>query len=362
MFLHRRSSLLAVAALLLAAAGCSDSGQRETAVSARSGTVELRGAGATFPEPLYRKWFASYHVDHPKVTIEYEGVGSREGVRRFLGWNVTEVDTVDFGASDAAMTDEEIAESRKGAVMVPVTAGSVVLAYNLPEATGRLRLSSEALAGIFLGDIRNWSDPRIGRTNPGLKLPNLSIAPVVRLDESGTTFALTKHLDATSEKWRARFGAATVVNWPEEARAMRGKGDEGVAAHIQRAVGSIGYVGHEFARRLSLSMAAIENREGRFVEPTEAGGTTAFANAQMPANLRLFVADPPGLDAYPIVTFCWILMYRSYNQPDKAEAMRELFRWTLTDGQKYASELGYIPLPPSVTGPALAALNALAPN
>ena len=359
MFLHRVSSLLAVAALLLTASGCGDSGREEPAVTAPAGTVTLRGAGSTLVVPLYKKWFAAYHADHPGVTIDYDGVGSGEGVRRFIGRNLAEAEKVDFGASDAAMTDEEIAASGKGAVMVPVTAGSVVLAYNLAEASGRLRLSREALAGIFLGDIRSWNDPRIARTNPGLKLPKLTIAPVVRLDASGTTFAFTKHLDAINEKWRGRFGAATLVNWPEEAKAMRGKGNEGVAADIQHAVGSIGYVGHEFARRLSLSMAALENREGRFVEPTEASGMAAFADAQMPDNLRLFVADPPGPDAYPIVTFSWILLYKSYGQPEKSEAMRELFRWTLTDGQKYAPELGFIPLPPSVTGPALAALNAV---
>jgi phosphate transport system substrate-binding protein len=315
----------------------------------------LRGAGATFPSPLYEQWFATYHAAHPSLAIEYEAVGSGEGVRRFIGENVTEAERLDFGASDAAMTDQEIARTRDGAVMVPVTAGSVVLAYNLAEAGGRLRLSREALAGIFLGDIRSWNDPRIAMANPGLKLPKLTIAPVVRQDSSGTTFAFTKHLDAISEQWRNRFGAATVVNWP--GAAMRAKGNEGVAAHIQHAIGSVGYVGYEFARKLSLSMAAIENREGHFVEPAGMSGTAAFAGAQMPDNLRLFVADPSGQEAYPIVTFSWILLYKTYSQPEKADALRGLFRWALTEGQSNASGLGYIPLPPSVTSRALAALD-----
>ena len=348
--------LLVLGALLLSLFGCSESGGSESAAPTPPGTVVLRGAGATFPSPLYKKWFESYHATHPGVAVEYDAVGSGEGIRRFMGRNVTEAERLDFGASDAAMTDQEIADTPNGVVMVPITAGSVVIAYNLPEASGHLRLSRGALAGIFLGDIRTWNDPRIAKTNPGLKLPKLTIAPVVRQDASGTNFAFTKHLDAINEKWRSLYGAATLVNWP--GNAMRAKGNEGVAARIQQSLGSIGYVGFEFARKLSLNMAAIENREGRFVEPTEMSGTAAFLNTEMPANLRVFLADPSGPDAYPIVTFSWILLYKNYSQPAKPEAIKDLFRWALTDGQKYASELGYISLPAAITNRALAALNA----
>jgi phosphate transport system substrate-binding protein len=351
-------------ALLLAATavlgGCSFSDRGNVEAKAPAGGVLLKGAGATFPSPLYQRWFATYQGSHPKTAISYDAVGSGEGVRRFTGSNVKPEETVDFGASDAAMSDEQIAHVPEGVLLLPVTAGSVVLAYNLPGFEGELRLSRKAYAGIFLGEIKNWNDRSIAAANPKAKLPKLTIATVVRQDGSGTTYAFSKHLDAISEKWRSRFGAATLIDWP--GNAMRGKGNEGVAGLIKHSDGSIGYVSYESARNIGLRIATLENREGNFVRPSVRSATAALASAQLPDNLRVFVPDPSGRDSYPIVTMTWILLRKDYADTAKARAIRDLFVWCLQDGQRYAPELNYIPLPPGVIARALPALAAIKPE
>src|SRR5215468_7323302 len=233
--------------LLVILAGCSRS-EIEAQAKVPPGGVLLTGAGATFPSVLYNRWFALYQHNHPNILIKYAAVGSGEGIRRFIGKNVAEEEKVDFGASDAAMSDADIARADNNALMVPVTAGCVVLAYNLPEFQAELKLSRKAYAGIFLGEIKQWNDPLIAQSNPGVTLPNLTIATVVRLDGSGTTFAFTKNLDAISKAWHNRFGADTLVPWP--GNAMRARGNEGVAGLIGKSEGSIGYVGYEFARKI----------------------------------------------------------------------------------------------------------------
>jgi phosphate transport system substrate-binding protein len=243
--------------------------------------------------------------------------------------------------------------------MVPVTAGGVAIAYNLPGGPQELKLSRRAYAGIFLGEIKNWNDPLIAATNPGVKLPKLTIVTVVRQDASGTTFAFTKHLDAISEKWRNQYGPSTLVDWP--GNAMRAKGNEGVAGLLYHSVGGLGYVGYEFAHRYGLQIALLENKEGKFVKPNEENLRAALASAQMPENLRVYVPDPSGPDAYPIATFTWILLRKNYGDPAKAKAIRDLFAWSLSDGQRYASDLGYIPLPPEVVEKAQAALRTVTP-
>ena len=242
-----RTGWLIVAILLFAGIPACSAPPREANTSRKAppGGVLLKGAGATFPAPLYQQWFAAYTEAHPKVEVAYEAVGSGEGIRRFLGKNVAPEERVDFGASDAAMRDEEMAAVPGGVILLPVTAGSVVLAYNLPEVP-ELRLSRRAYAGIFLGEIREWNHPLIAETNPGIKLPKLTITPVVRQDGSGTTFAMTKHLDAISERWRTRYGPATLVDWPSS--PMRANGNDGVAGRIKQSVGSIGYVNYGAAR------------------------------------------------------------------------------------------------------------------
>jgi len=358
------------AAVLLAASilcGCSARGgvpTREDAVKPKpvvpEGGILLQGAGATFPSVLYAKWFSTYQADHPKDVIAYDAVGSGEGIRRFTGQNVKDEDKVDFGASDAAMRDEEMARVPGGAILVPLTAGSVALAYNLPGVAADLRLSRDAYAGIFMGQIKNWNDPRIAKTNPGVKLPNLTITTVVRQDGSGTTFAFTKHLDAISNAWRSQYSPATLVNWP--GNSMRASGNEGVAGRIKQSLGSIGYVSYEFARRAGLKVALLQNRAGNFVAPSAASSASAFADAELPDNLRLYVPDPAGAESYPIVTLTWILLYKNYPDQQKAKALQELFQWCLTDGQKYAPELGYTPLPQNIVARSLVALDALQPN
>lgn len=348
--------------------GCTDSKPPKTEAAVLSdakesippGSTVIRGAGATFPSLLYKRWFSAYHSLHSGTYIEYALVGSGEGVRRFMGKNVADAEQVEFGASDAAMTDQQLMEVHNNALMVPATAGCVVLAYNLPGFNGELKLSRRAYAGIFLGEITNWNDPRIAESNPGSGLPNLTIVTVVRQDSSGTTYAFTRHLDAISERWRAEFGPATLVNWP--GNAMRAKGNEGVAGLIEKSAGSIGYVGNEFARRIALSVATLENKTGNYVKPSAESCSTALATAEPPENLRVFVPDPRGAVSYPIVTYSWILLHKSYNNAQDAAAIRQLFLWCLQDGQQYAPELGYVPLPRSVVEKASAAVNSISPG
>jgi phosphate transport system substrate-binding protein len=355
--------IAALAAITSLICGCSAGAVPSTRDGARSlppvapGGVLIQGAGATFPSVLYDKWFSAYQTAHPRIVVTYEPVGSTEGIRRFVGRGVADDERVDFGASDAALRDDEIASVPDGAVLVPLTAGSVALAYNLPGVSAELRLSRQAVVGIFMAAITNWADPLIARTNPGVHLPSLTIATVVRQDGSGTTFAFTKHLDAISDAWRARYSPATLVNWP--GNSMRATGNEGVAARIKQSVGSIGYVGFEFARRTGLSIARLENRAGEFVAPSEKSSASAFEGAELPENLRLYVPDPSGKDSYPIVTLTWILLYKHYRDPLKAQLVGDLFRWCLTDGQQYAPGLGYTPLPAHVVRQSLAALESL---
>lgn len=353
--------LLAIAAGSFLLVACSVGAVPSKADSAKPkpqvppGAVLLQGAGATFPAPLYEEWFRRYQASHPQSVISYDAVGSGEGVRRFIGQNVTAEEQVDFGASDAAMRDDEIAQVRDGAVMLPVTAGAVTLAYNLPSLGAELKLSRQAYVGIFIGRIRTWNDPLIARANPGVPLPNLTITTVVRQDGSGTTFALTKYLDAISDEWRARYGAATLVDWPGS--AMRPVGNEGVAGRIKQAIGSIGYVSREFARRAGLKTAVLENRSSIFVAPTDESTAAALAGAELPANLRAYVPDPAGHDAYPVVTLTWILLHGHQRDRQKAMLAHDLFHWCLTEGQQYATALGYTPLSQDIVDHALHSLD-----
>jgi len=351
--------VLAAVGVLGGSLACSRQGTEKTTPAVPPGGILLQGAGATFPAPLYQQWFAAYHKAHPQTVISYDSVGSGEGIRRFLGDNVKNEDKVDFGASDAALQDNDIAKVPGGVAMVPMTAGGVVLAYNLPDVPQELRLSRQAYAGIFLGEIKNWNDPLIAAANPGVKLPKLTIVTVVRADASGTTFAFTKHLDAISEKWRSRYGPSTLIDWP--GNAMRAKGNEGVAGLLYHSVGSLGYVGYEFAHRYGLQIVRLENKAGNFVTPNEKSLRAALASAQMPENLRVYVPDPDRPDAYPIATFTWILLRHNYPDPAKSQALRNLLAWGLGDGQQYSADLGYIPLPTEVVQKAQAALQTVRP-
>jgi phosphate transport system substrate-binding protein len=341
--------------LIVVSVATSCAPQPESVTAAPRDGLLLKGAGATFPSLLYKRWFETYQQDHPKTAISYDAVGSGEGVRRFIGSNIKESERIDFGASDAAMTDEQIAQVQGGALLLPMTAGCVTLSYNIPGLEKDLRLSRRAYAAIFLGEAVNWNDPLIAQSNPGVELPDLSIVTVVRRDASGTTFAFTKHLDAINDSWRNRYGAANVVDWP--GNAMRAEGNEGVAGRIQHSEGSIGYVGYEFAHQLGLHMASVENKAGEFVQPSDRGCTAALDSVEMPDNLRVYIPDPQGAGVYPIVTFSWILLYKNYS-PEKAAALHDLFAWCLRTGQESAPELGYVRLPSNVVTKTLAVLNA----
>jgi phosphate transport system substrate-binding protein len=322
-------------------------------VAAQEGKVVLRGAGATFPAPLYEKWIQTYRQQNPEVAITYDVVGSGEGQRRFLN------DVVDFGASDAALTDEQMSRVKAGARLVPVTAGIVVLAYNLPGLSGPLKLGRDVYVDIFAGRIRTWDDPRIRAHNPTLALPHRNIAIVARQDSSGTTFALTNHLSAVSAVWRDQGpGVGNLVDWRG---AMLARGNEGVAGRIKVSDASIGYVEYHFANRLGLAIAHVQNKAGRYIAPGEQGGQAALAVnvKQMPSNLRLFLPDPEGDESYPIVTFSWLLVYDRYPNPSKTAALKKFLTWGLTTGQSYSRELGYIPLPAEVTSLSLAALDRI---
>ncbi len=323
---------LAAAALALLAAG---------AAPARA--VDLLGAGATFPAPLYLAWIEDYQADHPDVHIGYDPVGSGEGVARFM------TGEVDFGASDAAMTDRQMARVEDGVVLVPATAGMVVVAFNLPRHDGELRLGREALLGIFSGAIEAWDDPRIAADNPGQDLPHRTISIVTRRDASGTTFAFTHHLSAIGPAWREDGpGVGLLVDWP--GGAMTAYGNDGVAGRIRISQYSIGYVEHGFAERLDLPVAALQNRAGRYVRPTAEAGAAALEATvdRMPPDGRLFLPDPPGANSYPIVTYSWLLLRGRYAETGVSEALRAFIGWGVTEGQRHAARLGYIPLPPSV--------------
>jgi phosphate transport system substrate-binding protein len=317
--------------------------------TASAQAVQLSGAGASFPAPLYQRWAVDYNKAHPDVQVNYQSVGSGAGIKQFIAG------TVDFAASDAAMKDDEIAKVAKGAVMIPATAGSIVIAYNLPGITD-LKLSRDAYTGIFLGKITSWDDEVIKKDNHGIALPSLPINVAYRSDGSGTTFVFTKHLAAISPAFKDEVGSDKSVEWPV---GVGGKGNEGVTALIKQTPGTVGYVEFGYAEGNSLPMASLQNKAGTFVKPTAESGAATLASVELPANLRIWPEDPTGTDAYPIATFTWLLLYGSYGDAAKLAALKDFVKWGLTDGQKLAPGLGYIPLPAPVVEKATAALDSV---
>jgi phosphate transport system substrate-binding protein len=323
--------------LAVAAAGiCCLGGQLG---NARAAGVTLQGTGATFPAPLYQRWFTEYNKAHPEVQINYQALGSGAGVKQF------QEGLVNFGASDAAMTDEEMAAVKDGVVLLPMTAGSVVLAYNLPGAPAELKLSREAYVGIFLGKITNWNDPKIAAANPGVKLPDLKITPVTRSDGSGTTFVFTQHLSAVSDDWKKGPGTGKSVNFPV---GVGGKGNPGVTALIKQTPGAIGYVEYGYAKQTNMPMAMLENKSGKYMKADLESERAALSSVELPADLRAWIPDPAAPGAYPIVTYTWLLAYKKYADPTIKDAFKGVVQYGLTEGQKFSEELGYIPLPENV--------------
>lgn len=326
--------------VLLAVAACGGGASADG--TARTGRVDLTGAGATFPYPIYSRWFSDYDRN-AGVRINYQSIGSGGGIRQLSEG------TVDFGASDSPMTDEEVARARGPVLHVPTVLGSVVLAYNLPQVQDTLNLSGEVIADIFLGRIVRWNDARIAALNPGVALPGENIVVVHRSDGSGTTFVMTDYLASVSEAWATGPGRAKEVRWPV---GLGGKGNEGVAGQVRQTPASIGYIEAAYARQNRLTYARVRNAAGNFVHPTEAAVTEAAASAleQLGSgtDFRVSIVNAPGASAYPISSFTWILMYQNQENAEKGRKLVEFLRWAITDGQRSATALDYAPLPQQV--------------
>jgi phosphate transport system substrate-binding protein len=297
----------------------------------------LIGAGATFPYPVYSRWFQDFREAYPRMSVNYQSVGSGAGISQLTAG------VVDFGASDMPLTGQQLSAMKSRVLHFPTVMGGVVPIYNLGDI--RLQFTPEILAGIFLGDIIRWNDPVIRRANPGVDLPDLSIEAIHRSDSSGTTFVFTDYLSKAVPVWKIRVGSGTTVNWPV---GEGEKGSEGVATRTRRAWGSIGYVELAYALQNSVAYGAVRNSSGVFVRADMKSVSAAAARAEIPQDFRVSITDAPGADAYPISTFTWLLVPYTIADPAKKKALLTLLRWTLTKGQSECATLGYAPLPPSV--------------
>lgn len=300
----------------------------------------LTGSGASFPAPLYTIWFKNFSKANPGVQVNYQSKGSGAGIRDFQNH------VVDFGASDAAMTPEEISKVKEGVQLLPMTAGEIVLSYNLKGIKG-LKLPRDVYPKIFLGEITKWNDPAIVKANPGVKLPDETITVVVRADSSGTNYNFTHHLTAISEAFKSKVGFGKTVDWPAKQLVKSPKND-GVAATIMQTPGAIGYIEYGYAKMAKLPMASLENKAGKFVAPGLAGGQAALASATMPADMIVWVTDPAGDASYPVVTYTWMMFYKKYEDAQKVQWIHKLLNYCLTDGQKISDKAGYIALPQEV--------------
>jgi phosphate transport system substrate-binding protein len=310
-----------------------------------SGQVLINGAGATFPNPIYQKWFAEYRKAHPDVQINYQAIGSGGGIKQ-----VTE-GTVDFGATDGPMTDQQIAEFRKkqgtGILHFPTVLGAVVPTYNVPGTGNGLNFTPEALAGIYLGKITKWNDAEIAKVNPAVKLPGADIIVVHRAEASGTTYCWTDYLSKVSAEWKSKVGTGVSVNWPA---GIGGKGNDGVTGQVKQMANSIGYVELIYAENNKLPYGNVRNSSGAFVKPNLASVTAAAAGASktMPDDFRVSITNTPGKDAYPIATFTWLLIPEKIKDAQKGQHIREFLKWALTTGQSMAEPMTYAKLPKEV--------------
>ncbi len=341
---------IAMGALVGCSGGDSSSGTTGASGSASNSsgngaaaTVSLTGAGSTFVNPAMSKWTYTYHENHADVSINYQSVGSGAGIAQY------KAGTVDFGATDAPLSDKELSEMPTPTVLVPVIAGCTVMAYNLPGVQNGLKLSSDVVAGIYLGKIKKWNDPLIVAQNTGLKLPDLDITVAHRSDGSGTTYIFTDYLCSVSPEWKSGPGMGKSVNWPV---GVGGKGNEGVAGLIKQTPGCIGYVELAYAVQTKLNYGPIKNKSGEYVEPS-IESTTAAANAGVEAmkkDIRTSIVNGESKDAYPIAGFTYLLVSKAPKDAAKAKALNEFLDWVFADGQKMAAELQYAPLPESVVG------------
>ncbi|MFB4391814.1 MULTISPECIES: phosphate ABC transporter substrate-binding protein PstS [unclassified Pseudomonas] len=310
--------------------------------SAFAENVRLTGSGASFPAPIYLTWFKDFSKKTDGVTVDYQSKGSGAGVQDFLN------KTVDFAASDSAMKPEEIAKVGEGVQLLPMTAGEIVLAYNLPGNPKGLKLSREVYSDIFLGKITQWNDPKIVAANPELKLPATPITVVVRADSSGTTAVFTKHLSAINADFKSTLGEGNTVNWPATDKFIKSPKNDGITATVRQTPGAIGYIEYGFAKLAKVDFAVLQNKAGQYVVPNAESGAEALAAVKMPADLVAWLPDPEGAKSYPITTYTWMIFRKDNGNPAKAKAMRDMIEYSLTEGQKIADSMGYIPLPPSV--------------
>jgi len=312
----------------------------------------INGAGATFPYPIYSKWFAEYNKVKPDVQINYQSIGSGGGIRQLTN------QTVFFGATDGPMTPEQIQQAPGKILHLPTVLGAVVPVYNLPGTQGELKFSGPLLADIFLGKVTKWNDPAIAKLNPGVKLPATDITVVHRSDGSGTTYIWVDFLSKLSPEWKQKVGIATSVNWPA---GLGGKGNEGVAGLVQQTPGSLGYVELIYALQNRIAYGTVQNAEGEFVRASIQAVTAAAGAAvkNMPKDFRVSITNAPGKGVYPISSFTWLLFYENPKNKAQAKVMVDFMKWALTDGQKFAADLGYAPLPPEIVKLEMEALGTI---
>jgi len=304
------------------------------------GQTTLNGAGATFPYPMYSKWFSDYHKLHPDIEINYQSIGSGGGIRQVLS------QTVDFGASDVTMTDEQLSQARVKILAIPTVLGAVVPAYNVPGVSGDLRFSAQTIADICLGKITTWSDPAVAKDNPGAKLPNQSIIVVHRSEGSGTNYIFTDYLSKVSPEWASGPGKGASVKWPV---GLGAKGNEGVAGMIRQMEGAFGYVELIYAVQNHMTYGIIKNAAGEWIKASLGGATAAAASVKnMPADFRVSITNAPGKDAYPISSFTWLLIPVQSKDAAKGKILVDFVNWMLDDGEKETEPLAYAPLPDSV--------------
>lgn len=333
-----------LASLLISVPLAACSGSKESAVpvggtpSTAGSTVQVNGAGATFPYPIYSKWFAEYNRLHPSVRINYQSLGSGAGIRQLISR------TVFFGASDQPMSAEQMKSAPSRILHFPTVLGAVVPVYNLP-GVAELKFTGPVLADIVLGKIRKWSDPALVKHNPGIALPDMTITLVHRSDGSGTTFIFADYLGKVSPEFKSKVGIDSALKWPT---GVGGKGNEGVSGLVRQTPGAIGYVELVYALQAKIPYGAVQNSEGIFLRASIESVTAAAEAAHIPADFRVSITNAPGQNAYPIASFTWLLLYE--DAPDKGQAriMADFLRWATTNGQKYAADLGYAPLPKNV--------------
>jgi phosphate transport system substrate-binding protein len=320
-----------------------------TMVAGAAGAQQINGAGATFPAPIYSKWFSEYNKSHPSVQINYQPIGSGGGIRQITN------QTVFFGATDGPMTPDQMLAAPAKIMHFPTVLGADVPVYNLPGVSTALKFTGPVLADIFLGKITKWNDPAIAKINAGVSLPNMDITVVHRADGSGTTYIFVDYLAKVSPEWKKRVGVATAVNWPV---GLGGQGNAGVAGLVSQTPGAIGYVELIYALQTRIAYGAVQNHDGVFVTANAASVTAAAAatKGKMPADFRVSITNAEGKDAYPISSFTWILLYEKPKDKKLSAVMLDFMKWALTDGQKFATELGYAPLPAEVVDMEMKAL------